>query len=439
MLSQLVLYADGNISGKITDSSSATPIENIKVMLLGSFPQETRTDAKGNYQFLNVPSGKYEVQVEPPFGYAGASKNPLPVNVVSSDIKAHFSLGIPGNIKGRIIDANTNLPIANANIDVMRGTNIIASAMTDDNGMYIISKLTPQPYIIRVRAPYFQSSLQLGIPLANETVTIDFALEYPPGSITGKIIDVSTGQPIDNVTIDILENGIIVESVQSNEDGSYILSEVTPANYQMRIAMNGFQTITQDISLLTNEIITVDFTLKAFGRVTGKVIHAFTGEPIVRACVGMWQNDAVFSYTHTDKNGNFSLKGLGNHQLVVQFPKFHDLEKEIDIPPIQTVTLNFSLVCFEPHPPSRIVGQVIYKRFAHQLNRIHRLQWTPSPSNESVVSYRIYREQKLIAEIAANDRLVYHDQWRSEKAKTYQITAINVFGQESESLSVILK
>src|SRR5262249_13978040 len=155
-------------------------------------------------------------------------------------------------------------------------------------------------------------------------------------------------------------------------------------------------------------------------------IHAFTGQPIVGACVGMWQNDAILASTHTDANGYFSFNGLGYFQILVQALKFHDLEQSVQILPIQIATLNFNLVCLEPASPSRAYGRVIYRRFIHQVNRVHRIRWKPS-RDPSITSYRIYREGKFLAEILATDPSVFEDEWRSEKEKTYQLTAVNVF------------
>ena len=426
-----------NISGKVTDTTSTTPMAGVKVVLINSL-QEAITDARGVYQFLNVPPGQYNVQVELPLNYVAASMNPMVVTVSHSDVKANFSLGIPGHITGRVVDSNTNLPIANANVDVMRGNHLISSTLTDENGEYMISGLAPRPYIVRVRMPYFQSSLQLAIPISNQTIIIDFALQCPPGKIIGHIVDVVSGRPIANATLDLLEKGVIVDSAQTDKDGRYFVSEVAPKSYQIRATASHFHTTIQDIVLLKNQTLMVNFALEPVGTVVGQVIHAFTGEPIANASIGLWQNNALIGATHSDKNGYFNIEGLGLCQLVVQAYRFHDLVKEVHIPSLQTETLNFSLVCLEPTPPTKVSVRVKYRLFAHQINRIHVIKWKPS-RDRSVLSYRIYRNGKAIGEVAADDILAFEDEWRSENAITYEVSAINQFGQESLSKSLLIE
>lgn len=429
------LYSDANISGKVIDSTSAVPIAGVKVLLNSSL--EATTDSRGVYQFLNVSSGQHHVQVEPPLGYVIASANPLVVNVASSNVKACFSLGIPGDIVGSVIDSATNLPIVNANVDIMRGNNIIASVLTDKEGNYSISGLAPRPYIVRVRMPYFQSSLQLGIPVSNQTISIHFVLQFPPGKVIGHVFNAMTGEPLGNATVEILDKGVVINSVQSNEDGSYMISEVAPESYEVRANAPNFQVITQKISLLTNQTFSTDFSLEPFGTVIGQVVHAFTGQPIEGASVGMWQNDELFAATHTDANGCFNLNGLEHSQIVVQALRFYDQEQGVQILSLQTTSLNFSLVCVEPPPPPKVRVTTFYKRVAHQVNRIHCIKWKPS-YDPSVTSYRIYRDEKCIAEVSAKDQFVFNDEWRSGNEKAYHVTAVNAFGQEGKPLTVKL-
>jgi hypothetical protein len=426
------LYSDANIMGKVIDSTSTTPLHGFKVSLMSASNEEvlleTYTDIKGTYLFKSVPSGQYNVRVEVQ-NYVAVSTHPLAVSVENSTIRANFTLGIPGSIVGQVIDSTTNLPISGANVDVMRGNNIIVSALTDGKGYYHIDGLAPRPYIVRVRMPYFQSSLELGVPISNQEITIDFALQCPPGKLMGRVVNLVTGEPISHATINLFDNGFIIDSVQSNEDGSYLITEISPGTYQIAITAQKHDSTMQKFTLQTNQELELDFALEPFGFVEGQVIHQFTGEPVAGASVGMWQHGELIVSTHTDANGFFRLDGLKDCQIVVQALHFYDMEQSVYIAPKQTSTANFILLWKEPTPPTRVAVKASFKRFAHQVNRIHTIKWRES-ADLAVVAYRIYRDGKMIAEISAKESFVYKDKWRSGKEK-YAVTAVNQFGQES--------
>lgn len=80
---------------------------------------------------------------------------------------------------------------------------------------------------------------------------------------------------------------------------------------------------------------------------------------------------------------------------------------------------------FPPQPVSYINGKVIKNRFLTQTDIIQRLTWTASPSPD-VTSYNIYRNGVLIAQVSAQNPLIYYDHNRSKKGvDIYTIVAIS--------------
>jgi hypothetical protein len=343
-----------------------------------------------------------------------------------------------GNIIGHVIDATTHLPIAHASVDVMRGNTTIVSVHTDENGIYSVFELEPKPYLIKVRTPHFQSGIQLGVPVAGQTITIDFILHFPPGKVKGQVINAMTMEPIGKATVDILDEDIVIQSVISDEHGHYIISDVIPKSYTVRASAANFQSTTQTMAVLTDQTVLAHLALQPYGNVVGQVIHTFTGQPLAGVCVGMWQNDALITHTCTDENGYYSFNGLGYCHLVAQIPQFKDLTQGIQISPLQTAILNFSLVCVEPSPPTNVRGKMVCQRMANRMICRHRIKWNPS-SDPSVTSYRIYRDNKRIGEVSATDSLVYLDDGRKEKKSAYFVTAVNAFEQESIPVSATMK
>lgn len=347
------IYGDAAIGGKVKNAASGSPMPAVKVILLDSSANQIAkaiTDAKGSYLFSNVPSNQYMIQINSPSDYVVVNDNPVLVTVESENLDVNFSLSVPGIIMGRVIDNVTNLPIANADVEILRGSSLIAVVKTDENGVYKVPRIVSRPHIVRVRAPYYQTGLQLAVVAEGQTFALDFNI-----------------QPL-------------------------------------------------------------------FGRMVGQVIHSFTGEPIQEASVSLIQEKGPVASASTDSNGGFNLNGAGNYKLLVEAPRFYLSEQEVQIVPGQTLAISVELLCMPPPPPAHITGKVKTKIFAHQETRINQITWEASP-DPLVSSYRIYRNKKCIAEIPADKTLIYNDSWRFKKATTYQLTAVNVYGQESEPSS----
>ncbi len=433
----LSLYGKANIYGHVTDAASSATVEGIKITLVNIPCQEAMTDAEGFYQFVNIPSGKYTVYMEIPAGYMEVSANPVVVSLENLDAKANFSLSLPGRIEGVIKDSYTNLPIPHANVDIKRGSRVVASTVTDEQGYYYVSGLAPKPHILKVKAPSYQSNGQIIIPIAGQTTLFNLALEFPPGKITGQIVHFFTGQSIADATIEILKDDFIIDSVQSNEEGFYTLS-LAPNTYEVRITLADFKSSTQLVNIVSYATTLINFALEPCGTLAGQVVHFFTNQPIEGASVGIWQNGQLFLTTSTDANGYFKLKGHGHYQLIIQAPGFHPLEQGVQINSLQTNEISLKLTCFEPHPPNYFQGKVIKKMINHHIfDYIHQFTWEAS-SDPSVVSYRLYCEEICLATIAADDTFYLEIHGRKKKPRLYQLKAVNAFGQESRALTIRL-
>ncbi len=426
------LLADSYINGKVVDSSSSNPMAGVKVQLLTEkkhLLSETETNGEGFFEFLDIIDGDYLVNVEFHY-YVAVSANPLNVEVEGEPKRLNFSIALPGNIEGKVISSQTQNPIAHAKVEILRGSSVVMSTTTDKHGEYRIEGLPPRPFIARVTTPSFQSSMQMALPVSNETIRIDFNLLNPPGKICGQVIDRFTCHPVANTTVDIIHKGVIIDSAQSNEEGVFNFSEVPSGPYLMKAKALNYGVENKEVLVEVNETSKVNFVLDPYGVVYGVVIHQFSGNPIAGACVGMWQDGKVFAAVNTDENGKYSIAGLKDAHLVVQAPHFYDKEKGITIYPNEKTNADFVLKSMEPTPSRGITVVVTYKKFAHQINRINIIKWRES-TDRTVVAYRLYRDGKIIAEIDVGQELLFKDRWMSGKEKKYEVTAVNAYGQES--------
>ncbi len=94
---------------------------------------------------------------------------------------------------------------------------------------------------------------------------------------------------------------------------------------------------------------------------------------------------------------------------------------------------------FPPLPPASFSGEVVENRFLLQTDRIHRLQWQPSP-DPSVTNYELYRNGKKVAVIPTKGPYWYSDHDRSSRVKdVYRLYAVNSAGSQSTFLQIALQ
>jgi hypothetical protein len=99
------------------------------------------------------------------------------------------------------------------------------------------------------------------------------------GTVTGKVID-SSGAVLPGVAISLQSSEVLGQfSAISGADGTYRVSNLPPATYEVRAELSGFQTVIQKVIVRLNAVTDVTFTL-AVGSVAETV--TVTGEsPIV--------------------------------------------------------------------------------------------------------------------------------------------------------------
>ena len=174
-------FTDNNASGVRTTDDSA--LSGLKVTLLDGSGHatglSTTTDLSGNYSFVGVAPGSYEVQIAAPTGstispeYQGidpslasdvdASGNSAPMTVASGAIGL-FNLGawMPASVGGTVFhDTNANgvmdateAPVTGDSVTLLDSAgHALAATTTDNAGRYDFAGLKPGTYAVQVTDP----------------------------------------------------------------------------------------------------------------------------------------------------------------------------------------------------------------------------------------------------------------------------------------------
>jgi len=192
-------------------------------------------------------------------GVAPASYNITAKAILDKDVKPYNNLKSvlidvelpPGAIDGTITDASTGNPIKGANVTANGH-----SATTDTEGHYTI-QLPPRTYNVTASATKYISHSKTATVTSETTTSLNFTLIPLNGTISGKVTDSSTGNPIAGATV--TANGGI--SVSTGTDGTYSI-ELPPGNHNVTVSANGYEGASKpNITVIAGETTTVNFEL----------------------------------------------------------------------------------------------------------------------------------------------------------------------------------
>ncbi|QQZ28160.1 IPTL-CTERM sorting domain-containing protein [Thiothrix subterranea] len=272
------------ISGTVLDDRNAngvqndddTPVSGVVVTVTGTdvlgnpVTLETTTDTAGHYS-IAVPPGTYTVTETNPStavstgseagtqGSTVVDKDAISVTVNSGQVSANndFLDYMPARLSGQVRDdANGNgvlsdaeNGIASISVSLWLGDTLVATEMTDTNGVYVFENVQPGTYSVREtdRNGWLSTADVDGANDNTVSVTLasgddkpghDFLDTYPV-NITGQVRDdtdrdgdlndADTGMP--GVTVTLLLDGKPVQTTTTNDNGEYSFAAVSPGDY----------------------------------------------------------------------------------------------------------------------------------------------------------------------------------------------------------------
>lgn len=273
--------------GDCQTNPNDTPIAGVTVQLLdanGNVLQSTTTDANGAYRFQGLPPATYGVHAVPPAGYVAdddhvGSAGGSIVNITTLGNVAltsgtngtdyDFCEVQPASLSGVVrvdqngdCDVNPNdPPLAGVTVQLLDASGtVIATTVTNANGVYTFSGLMPGQYSVHKIPPagYFDDDAHVGtaggniaslddvtsITLASGTnaTGYDFC-EAQPVSIAGVVkLEIygdcettPTDPPLAGVTIQLLGTGnVVIGSTVTDAAGQYVFSGLRPGTYGVR-------------------------------------------------------------------------------------------------------------------------------------------------------------------------------------------------------------
>ncbi|MDR0700292.1 MAG: carboxypeptidase regulatory-like domain-containing protein, partial [Tannerella sp.] len=159
--------------------------------------------------------------------------------------------GFPSNltIAGAIKDANTGASISNVSLELFIENKSLNKIVSDANGDFVIPILPNTTYRLTASVPgyspsekTFTSPGDLFARLSKENgVNLDFNLQGNAAVISGKAYDIQTLEPLENVTIALIADGIVQQTTNVDHSGIYKFSNLkSNTDYIIRIDPKGY-------------------------------------------------------------------------------------------------------------------------------------------------------------------------------------------------------
>lgn len=347
----------GTISGTITSQSSGLPIANAAVKLFqnNTLIASALTNVSGAYSLTGIPQGAYTIQAEAT-NFRTASQGVS----VTAGVTTTANLALtssPGIITGTITDASSATPIAGATVKISLNNITIATIATDSAGIFTATELAPGSYSVQAQATNYQTTAQGAVVVASGTTTANIGLTPSPGTISGQITSVSSGNPLAGASVTLSKNGSIVSTTLTDTQGSYAIASLAPGSYTLQVTAANFQTTSRGVIVLANQNVVSSFSLSPSpGSAQGQVTNAVSGTPIVGATIELKANGVTVLSAITDATGNYAINGIAPGAYVVagMATNFQNAIAGIIIVSNQTATANLAL----SPSPGKIVGAV---------------------------------------------------------------------------------
>ena len=341
------------ISGQVTDIETGLPVPNIHVRAEQRDGPSTGedTDSDRRYVLRGIAPGDYVIRAEGDRkGYIRALYDNqsdwdmadmviIRENENVGDID--FALRRGATISGRVIDDETGSPISDMEVwaDAEGRGGSVSWGRTGPDGTYVLRGLPTGVMEVGVRGrDYIEERVRI-IKVETQVATASDIRMRRGGTISGRVIDTDTGDPLADVGVSANRVGGAGDRVHEHtgSDGRYLIRGVAPGTYVIETESEGqgedyLQQVYDGVSDWENaELITitgrevleaVDFRLTRGAAISGTVIDASTGQPIadmeISARQEVGDDSNQVSWSNTDSSGRYILRGVPNGVIEVQ-------------------------------------------------------------------------------------------------------------------------
>ena len=305
---ELPVHLGGSITGTVTNAAG------VSVIAWGADGSTTGTvaEADGTYAIDGLPTGAYSVGTLSEDYVAAITETEI--DVIAGEVVSgiDFTLEPAGYIAGTVRLTGSGEPLADQMVTASGGDETALSAVTDENGDYLITGVGAGDWDVAVASRFYLCPDPETITVtAGATSVLDVDLVLG-GTVTGVVTD-SGGQPMPGVRVraNEFDEAWLVQT-WTDEYGAYELSPLAPGVYRVTARdVDHIPAYIDDIEIIAEETISdIDLQLTPGKWFDGSVSWAGTKAPVSDAMIIMTAPDGTPHGVETGPNGSFSLTDL---------------------------------------------------------------------------------------------------------------------------------
>lgn len=318
----VLLAGAAQLTGLVRDFHTDKPVAAATVRVaFGYSKRETQTEPDGTFQLSELPPGAARVTVEA----QGYGREQREVESVAGSDSLTVALKPERIVNLRTVDADSK-PVANVAVECLdQSRKDYRSLATDAAGKLTIRNLHYDTRLLALRlthASYVSSQdfdRQLELPEepleSNHTLVLAAA-----GSITGRIIDRATGQPVNGarVTAGSCAYGRNPRDF-TGFDGTYRIDGVEPGRQAVTVFARGYAPELAEVDVAAGGVANLDIKLDAPSHVGGTVADT-EGKPLpgVHVMSVKWRNHQTLTLQAlTNANGVFVIPDAPTDEFLI--------------------------------------------------------------------------------------------------------------------------
>ena len=236
--------------------------------------------------------------------------------------KVNVLLTPESSLAGTVVDANTNEPVAGVTVEAA-GQENGGSDITDDDGHFHVSRITPGRYTLVARSPhaYGHSDGSTRVGLAQHVTGVVVKL-YPAFQISGRVVEPGDRRATCKRSWLNLRQAEPSRSLQGtrNADGSLHVDGVLRGTYEVTAGCDGFirREKYPPIAITDKDVANLEWAVDAGAELRGHVLTK-SGAPVEGAMLFVRSSGGGGSGT-SRKDGSYHIDGLnrGNYLVSVQ-------------------------------------------------------------------------------------------------------------------------
>ncbi len=338
-----------SVSGKVTvDGTDGLSRAKVIAFSSNGNPVDSTVSTSDGTYLLGLNPGNYTLRASK----AGYSRTETSTSVSIGQNLTGINLDVDENfgfISGNITDANES-GLEQTFVSLQKAGGNGASAITDQEGSFSLSKLTAGTFTIEISKTGFITQRDTFVLNDGDFISFDRELTAKNGSISGTVTD-ENGIFLSEATVTATNTDGINYTAISDDSGNYSINSVEPSTYSVNAAKTGYTTTDASSVIITLEELNasdIDVTnlIQNNGVIQGSITNVVTGDPIKNVQVSA-NGSRGSGFSITSANGQFEITNLipADYTLISSLDGFKSDTVSITIDPGNpTFVINRSLL-----------------------------------------------------------------------------------------------